>query len=82
MVARYTDEAWRGRAYALRYVMSFAASACGVPLVAVLHERAGGFGTTFLVLSAFGALVFAGALLFPHRPEELEVLPVRAQAAE
>lgn len=82
MVARYTNEAWRGRAYALRYVMSFAASACGVPLVAVLHERAGGFDTTFLVLSAFGALVFVGALLFPHRPEELEVLPVRAQAAE
>jgi MFS family permease len=82
MVARYTNEAWRGRAYALRYVMSFAASACGVPLVAVLHERAGGFDTTFLVLSAFGALVFVGALLFPHRPEELEVLPVRTQAAE
>ncbi|HLJ19860.1 MAG TPA: MFS transporter, partial [Stellaceae bacterium] len=82
MVARYTDHAWRARAYAFRYVVSFTAGACAIPLVALLHERAGGFTVTFLVLAAFGSLVFAGALLFPHRPEELESLPVRAQPAE
>lgn len=82
MVARYTNEEWRGRAYAFRYVMSFAASACGVPLVAVLHDRTGGFELTFMVLAALGSLVFVGALLFPHRPEELEILPARAQPAE
>ena len=82
MVARYTDQAWRARAYAFRYVVSFTAGACAIPLVALLHERAGGFTVTFLVLAAFGSLVFAGALLFPHRPEELEVLPVQAQPAE
>ena len=82
MVARYTDQAWRARAYAFRYVVSFSAGACAIPLVALLHERAGGFTVTFLVLAAFGSLVFVGALLFPHRPEELEVLPVRAQPAE
>jgi len=82
MVARYTDQAWRARAYAFRYVVSFGAGACAVPLVALLHERFGGFNVTFLVLACFGSLVFVGALLFPHRPEELEVLPVRAQAAE
>jgi len=82
MVARYTDQAWRARAYAFRYVVSFSAGACAVPLVALLHERAGGFNTIFLVLAIFGSFVFVGALLFPHRPEELEILPVRAQAAE
>ena len=82
MVARYTDQAWRARAYAFRYVVSFSAGACAVPLVAFLHERTGGFNLLFLVLAGFGSLVFLGALLFPHRPEELEVLPVRAQAAE
>jgi MFS family permease len=82
MVARYTDQAWRARAYAFRYVVSFSAGACAIPLVALLHERAGGFTVTFLVLAGFGSLVFAGALLFPHRPEELETLPVRAQPAE
>ncbi|HUN47697.1 MAG TPA: MFS transporter [Stellaceae bacterium] len=82
MVARYTNHEWRARAYAFRYVVSFAASACGVPLVALLHDRTGGFAVTFLVLAGFGALVFVGALLFPHRPEELEVLPARLQPAE
>ncbi|HKF71114.1 MAG TPA: MFS transporter [Stellaceae bacterium] len=82
MVARYTDQAWRARAYAFRYVVSFGAGACAIPLVALLHERAGGFTVTFLVLAAFGSLVFVGALLFPHRPEELAVLPVHAQPAE
>ena len=82
MVARYTDHAWRARAYAFRYVVSFTAGACAIPLVALLHDRAGGFTVTFLVLAAFGSVVFAGALLFPHRPEELEALPVRAQPAE
>src|SRR5262249_30389804 len=48
----------------------------------LLHERAGGFSATFLVLAGFGSLVFVGALLFSHRPEELEVLPVQAQAAQ
>ncbi|MGE5201278.1 MAG: MFS transporter [Acidobacteriota bacterium] len=82
MVARYTDQAWRARAYAFRYVVSFSAGACAVPLVALLHERFGGFNLIFLVLAIFGSFVFVGALLFPHRPEELDVLPVRAQPAE
>lgn len=82
MVARYTDHAWRARAYAFRYVVSFSAGACAIPLVALLYDRTGGFTVTFLVLAAFGSMVFAGALLFPHRPEELEVLPVHAQPAE
>ncbi len=82
MVARYTDQAWRARAYAFRYVVSFSAGACAIPLVAFFHERDGGFTVTFLVLAVFGSLVFAGALLFPHRPEELEVLPAHAQPAE
>jgi len=82
MVARYTNHEWRARAYAFRYIVSFGASAFGVPLVAILHERTGGFELTFLVLSALGACVFLGALLFPHRPEELAVMPAEAQAAE
>jgi MFS family permease len=59
VVARYTDEHWRSRVYALRYVASFGASALAVPLVAYLHESTGGFARTFSVLSvfAFGTLV-------------------------
>jgi len=71
MVARYTADEWRARAYAFRYLMSFSASACAVPMVALLHGRAGGFDLVFIVLGVFGAIVFLGALLFPLRPEEV-----------
>ena len=72
MVAKYTDQAWRARAYAIRYLVSFAASAAAVPLVAGLHDRTGGFETVFLVLAAGGAAIFLSALAFPHRPDEVE----------
>lgn len=71
MVAKYTTETWRARAFAIRYLVSFSASALAVPLVAFLHDHGGGFGTILQVLGALGLVVFLGALLFPHRPGEL-----------
>jgi MFS family permease len=79
MVARYTDDHWRARAYSVRYLVSFGASAAAVPLVALLHGDAGGFGETYLVLAAFGLAVFLGALAFPHRPDELMPAPQPAE---
>jgi len=72
MVARYTTDTWRARVYAVRYVVSFTASASAIPLVAFLHGRTGEFGLTLLVLAVFGLLVFLGAMFFPHRPEEIQ----------
>lgn len=72
MVAKYTDQTWRARAYAIRYLVSFAASAAAVPLVAGLHDRTGGFEAVFLVLAVGGAAIFLSALAFPHRPDEVE----------
>lgn len=80
MVAKYTDQAWRARAYAIRYLVSFAASAAAVPLVATLHDRTGGFETVFLLLAAGGAAIFLSALAFPHRPDEVEAKPSMAAA--
>jgi MFS family permease len=71
MVAKYADAGWMARVYAVRYSLSFGVTALAVPLVAYLHDH-GGFITLFKVLSAFGALVFLGAILFPYRPDELE----------
>lgn len=71
MIARYTSDEWRARAYAVRYVMSFGASATAVPLIALLHGRFGDFTAVYLVLAGLGLCVFLGALAFPHRPEEL-----------
>ena len=86
IVARYTSDAWRARAFAARYLVTFAASATAVPLVAFLHDGSGGFRTTFIVLAALGGVVFLASLLFPPgRPEGVGgVAPatMRPQAAE
>jgi MFS family permease len=65
MIARYTAEEWRARAYALRYVMSFAGSATAVPIVAWVYSTYGDFQPLYAFLAALAALVFAFALAFP-----------------
>jgi MFS family permease len=64
MVAKYTSDQWRARAFAARYFLGFTAAGASVALVAWLHQR-GGFE---LALQAFGGLcvlVILGALIFP-----------------
>ena len=80
MVARYIDDRWRARAYALRYVISFGASAGSVPLVALLYGRTGGFSAVFLVLAALATLIVAAALCFP-RPRPLPAVVAVADRA-
>ena len=65
MIARYTAEEWRARAYAVRYVMSFSASALSVALVAYIHRTSGGFGPLFTLLASLALVGFAAALAFP-----------------
>jgi len=48
VMARYTADAWRARAYAVRYFLTFVAAGAAVSAIALLH-RSGGFD---LVLSA------------------------------
>lgn len=71
IVAKYTGSEWRARAYALRYLVGFSASAAAVPLVAVLHSHSPDFSLMFTVLAACGGLMLLLALIFPHRREEL-----------
>lgn len=66
MVAKYTDEHWRSRVYAVRFVISFSASACAVPLVAYLYRSSGGFSEVYLVLAAVAAVCTAAAWFFPR----------------
>ena len=65
MIARYADERWRARAYAVAYVVSFGASPAAVPLVAALHGTAGGFTSLFYVLTIVGLGTFGAAVAFP-----------------
>ena len=65
MVAKYTDERWRSRAYAARYMVTFAAAAAAVPLVAYLHDATGGFERTFIVLAVFASGTLLAAFALP-----------------
>jgi MFS family permease len=65
MVAKYTAEEWRARAYGVRYVVSFGASATAVPLIAWVHRAYGDFQPLFAILAAVAALILLAALAFP-----------------
>jgi len=65
MIARYTAEAWRARAYAVRYVVSFGGSALAVPLVAWVYRTTGDFRGLYFVLAALALASLIAALLFP-----------------
>lgn len=70
MVAAYSDERWRSRVFAVRYVVSFGASAASVPLVAWLHGSTGDFKVMFFVLSAVAAVMFAAVVLMPGQAQK------------
>ena len=82
IVAKYTDDRWRARAYSVRYFVSFGAAALAVPLVALLHGTGadGGFGAVFQALAILGAIVFLGAAFMPHRPDEVAPKPATQPA--
>lgn len=63
MVARYVPEAWRSRAYGVRYFLGFATSGFAVPLIAVLHAG-GGFPLVLAVAAGVGSVITLTAWVF------------------
>ncbi|HUE45798.1 MAG TPA: MFS transporter, partial [Aestuariivirgaceae bacterium] len=61
---RNVADLWRARAFAMRYMLGFAASAGAVPLIAVLHRPETGYGPVFLVMAGFALVVAAAAAVF------------------
>jgi MFS family permease len=72
MVARYTNDEWRSRVYAVRYVMSFGASATAVPMIAYLYASTGDFRLQFTVLALIALCIFAAALMFPRPAQQAQ----------
>ncbi len=75
MVARYVSDEWRSRVYAVRYVMSFSASATAVPMIAYLYATTGEFTQTFNVLALAALCIFAAALFFPRPAQQAQSAP-------
>jgi hypothetical protein len=72
MVARYTNDEWRSRVYAVRYVVSFGASATAVPMIAYLYASTGDFRLQFTVLALIALCIFAAALMFPRPAQQAQ----------
>lgn len=64
MVAHFVAPRWQSRVFALRYFLSFGASAAAIPMIAYLEPRHGLLGL-YLVLACFATLTFVAALIFP-----------------
>ena len=78
MIARYTAEEWRARAYAVRYVVSFSASALAVPLIAWLYKSSGDFRLLYFVLGGLAFATFTAALFFPEEGKKVAVKEIAA----
>ncbi len=80
LIARYTADRWRSRAYAASYVFSFGVSFAIAPLVAWLYGASGGFGTLFLVMAGCSVLIgLAALLLLPGTRPAPVVMAVAAE---
>ncbi|WP_044873547.1 MFS transporter [Pseudomonas sp. LFM046] len=67
MVANFVAPQWQARVFALRYFVSFGASAAAIPMIAFIEPREGLVGL-YLVLAGFAVLTFTAALVFPRTP--------------
>lgn len=72
MVANFVAPQWQSRVFALRYCLSFGASASAIPLISFVEPRQGFVGL-YLILAGFAALTFVAALFFPRTPSEAVV---------
>jgi len=95
MVARYVAPAWRARAYAVRYFVSFLAGSTAPRVIGDLHNLTGAITASVVVLFGCGLVMLGCAILFPLRREEVArpapipsaagiaaVAPAAARAAE
>ncbi len=65
MIAKYTSDEWRARAYSVRYFLGFTAAGLSVGLVSLLYQQ-GGFTTMLQAFSALCLMIVVGALIFPR----------------
>ena len=79
LVARTVPDAWRGRAYATRYVLAFTASASVVPLVAWLHQPDTGLTPVFVAMIGFALAITGASLVYAIASVRLQATQVAAE---
>ena len=66
LIGRMAKSEWRARAFAARYIVTFAVAATALHLIAWLH-KAWGFEALFVVLAVAAAAILCGAFMLPKR---------------
>lgn len=67
LIAKYTPDSWRGRVYAMKYVLTFTVSASVVPSLSWLYDSGGGFPAMFAASAAAAAAITAIVTILPSR---------------
>ena len=70
LVRRISRGAWRSRAYALRYIVTFSVMASAIPLIAWIHAH-WGFSFLFGLLAVAGGLIFLAVLFLPRESDRI-----------
>jgi MFS family permease len=76
MVAKFFDDRWRSRVYALRLTVSLGASSVAIPLVGMVHSQGGGFVLLLQILALVGICTVIAVLFLPsERAVEASLAP-------
>lgn len=70
LIARHTPDAWRGRVFSVKYVLSFTVSAAAVPSISWLYDSGGGFPTMFTIATAAAVVITLAVCALPGRRSE------------
>ncbi len=81
LLARYTADAWRGRIYAVRYFMLFAAAGAAIGMISYLHAN-GGFGLVLAANAGVAFTIFVATAALALLVTSIESRRAAAQAAE
>ena len=76
LIGRIAKSEWRSRAYAMRYVLSFAVMAMTIPTISAVHGNWGFYGL-FAILAAGASLIFLAVIQLPGM--RLRVAPATAE---
>jgi len=76
LIGRIAKSEWRSRAYAIRYVLSFAVMATTIPTIAAVHGN-WGFHGLFLIMAVGASLIFLAVVQLPGT--RLRVAPATAE---
>jgi len=76
LIGRIAKSEWRSRAYAIRYVLSFAVMATTIPTISAVHGN-WGFHGLFAIMAAGAGLIFLAVMQLPGT--RLRVAPATAE---